>query len=243
MEILEKVGLSKREAQVYETLLRLGASPVAAVLRSTGFHSQVVYRVLKTLQAKGLVVEGRRGRKTLVRAEDPKKLEEMERQRFTELHQKVLELRKLGKSSQEAIVRTAYGNEAVQDLRMRAVRELTPGSTFYVIGASDHRYYEIMGEKHREFQKMRLGKRIRLKLLAYESSRNVAALSQDAVTKYTEFRYLPVDFPIFSSTNVFNDTVAILIWSPDPIVITIESADVAESYRQYFAALWKIARA
>jgi len=37
--------------------------------------------------------------------------------------------------------------------------------------------------------------------------------------------------------------VAIQIWLPDPIVITIESPEVAQSYKDYFDSLWKTAKA
>ncbi len=45
-----------------------------------------------------------------------------------------------------------------------------------------------------------------------------------------------------TSTNVFRTTVAIFVWTAEPIAIVVESPEVAESYRHYFTALWKVAK-
>lgn len=239
MEILEKIGLTKKEAEVYETLLRLGNSPIASVLKETGSHPQVVYRAIDSLKKQGLVVESRRRHRKYIRAEDPRKLIKLEKEKLAELETTVKKLNELRAPTKGAVVRVSHGDEAIRDLRLRGVEELKASDTYYVIGASSDRYYEIMGDTHKEFRRKREKKRIRWKVIGYEDQREV--LDKERAGKNTQIRYLPVQFPVFSSTNVFNDTVAILIWSDEPIAIVIESAEVAESYKQYFNTLWRFA--
>jgi hypothetical protein len=57
---------------------------------------------------------------------------------------------------------------------------------------------------------------------------------------YTEFRFLPKEFEMPTSTEIYANKVIIMILSKEsPMAIMIESKDVAQSFRKYFYALWK----
>lgn len=239
MKILEEIGLTKKESEVYILLLRFGNSPISKLIESTGSHPQVIYRVIDALEKKKLVTITIRKSRKYVRAEDPKVLEVMEKKKLEELMAALPQLSSLQKTPADALIRVARGADAVRSLRMRGIQELLKGGTYLVIGASGNRYYEVMGEEFlKEFEQKRVKKRITMKLIAFRSQKEMIE-GQNTIPKFVNFRYLSEEFSVFSSTNIFNDTVAILIWSADPIVISIESAEVAESYRQYFASLWK----
>ncbi len=236
--ILEKIGLSPKEAEVYEVLLKLGESPVSDILKETQDHPQVVYRAIDSLLAQGLVIETFWRHRKYVRAEDPRVFEQRAEKNLEELRINIPELLALQKSSQDAIVRVAKGNEAVRSLRLRAIDTLSDGDTLYIIGASGDRYYEIMADQHAEIERKRIKKRICRKLISLESQKT--QLERDHFKDLTEFHFLSEEFPIPSSTNIFANTTAIIIWEPEPIVIAIESKEVAESYVHYFHSLWKI---
>lgn len=238
MKILEEIGLTKKEAEVYKILLRLGNSPISKVLAATGSHPQVIYRVIDTLEKKGLVTVTTRKSRKFVRAEDPKTLEVIEKKRLENLVKALPELSALQKTPADAIIKVSRGDEAVRSLRMRGLKELPVGGTYQVIGASGNRYYEVMGDFLKGYERKRVKKKIWMKLIAFKGQKDLIA-NQTIDPHYNDFRYLSEEFAVFSSTNIFNDTVAILIWSADPIVITIESAEVADSYKQYFSSLWK----
>src|SRR3989338_8371900 len=54
-KILERVGLSKGEIEVYLVLLKLGSSLVSKVAQETGLHRTNIYDTLEKLREKGLV--------------------------------------------------------------------------------------------------------------------------------------------------------------------------------------------
>ncbi len=240
MKILEEIGLTKREAEIYKTLLRLGESPISTLIRETGSHPQVVYRLIDSLAKKGLVILTKRRNRTYAQAEAPRQLEKLEESRLASLRKALPELVALQKSEEAAVVRTAKGDETVRVLRTRAYDELKRGDTLYIIGGSGDRFYTAMGERHAEAERKRIRKRIQRKLIVFESQRTNIG-KHDPFREMTEIRYLPEEYPAISSTNIFGTTVGIIIWSPDPIVITIESREVAESYKRYFSALWRMA--
>ena len=239
--ILEQVGLTKKEADIYESLLRLGEAPLADVIRSTGNHPQIVYRAVDGLVAKGLATTVKRDNRLYARTESPRVLEKLEAEKLAELRRSLQRLLSIEQLSKDAIIRVSRGNDAVYRLRKRGIDELAKGETYYVIGASGNRFYEIMGERYATIERLRIKKGVRRKLIAFQNQKK-DLLRNDPWRKLAELRFLQQSFAVPSSTNIFKHTVAILIWSFDPIVITIESKEVAESYRHYFQALWKNAR-
>ncbi len=239
--ILERVGLTKKEAEIYQCLLKLGESPVADIIKATKTHPQIIYCALEGLGEKGLVLTTYRRHRKYVRAEDPKVLEKNEEAKLKDLRSIMPDLIGLQKTSQDAVVRVLRGNEAIRSIRIRSIEELTEEGVQYIIGASGDRYYQIMGDLYKEIERKRIKKRIPKRLIAFESQRELLD-KNDTLRANTEFRYLTENFHVPSSTNIFNDTVAISIWSEDPIMIVIESPQVAESYKHYFESLWQMAK-
>ena len=241
MKILKEIGFTERESQIYELLLRLGESPVSAILKATGAHPQVIYRTIDNLVNKGLVISVKRKNKTYVSAENPKQLEKLEEEKLRKLRQSIPELTALQKVSKKEVIRISRGEEAVRALRLRGIEELPKNGTYYIIGGSGDRFYKVMGEHYEEIERKRIKKKIDRKLITFASQKEKLE-KNDLFRELAEFRYLSDEHPVESSTNIFGNTVAIIIWSADPIVITIESKEVAESYKKYFYILWHIAR-
>ncbi len=238
---LTAFGLNEKEADIYIALLKLGDAPIADVVKATGEHPQIVHRMVDRLVAKRLAISTTKRHKRYIRAENPKLLKEMEEQKLRALRDALPDLLALQKGDKNALVRVARGNEAVVSLRAQAFEELKKGDTYYIIGASGNQYYEAVGKMRDTLELRRIEKKIRKKLLSYEGERT-AIEKNDPFRTHAEYRYLPEKYLVPASTNIYGDTTAILIWTPEPIVISIESKEVAESYRQYFSTLWKLAK-
>jgi HTH-type transcriptional regulator, sugar sensing transcriptional regulator len=241
MQILETIGLTKREAEVYTTLLRLGESPVADILKEIKAHSQLIYRAIEGLNEKGLLNISYRRHRMYVRAEDPHRLKKLEEQKLREINKLIPDLLALQSTSRDTIVRVDKGNEAIRALRRRGIEELSEGGTYYIITAAGQKFYEVMGDVYAEIERKRIKKKAKRRLISYESERKLLE-KNDRFKELVEYRYLPESYSTPTSTNIFNDTLAILVWSNDPIVITIESPEIAQSYKDYFETVWKVAK-
>lgn len=234
------LGLSEQEAALYETLLPLGAVPMADLVAAAKLHPQIVYRLVERLEAKGFaVVETRKHRKTVM-AEDPGAIQYRQEQKLEELKNAVPMLMALKGGPGGPIVHLHRGPEAVRSLRLRGIFELKKGGTYDVIGGSGDRYYEAMGGKLEEIERKREKAGVKKRILAFSSQRKLIEKHEKG-RKLVECRYLPEGYVSPASTNVFGDVTAIILWAADPIVIVIESAEIAESYRQMFMTLWKAA--
>jgi hypothetical protein len=60
--------------------------------------------------------------------------------------------------------------------------------------------------------------------------------------KMTEVRILPKEYMTPTHISIVGDKVGIILWSEQPLGILIESKEIADSFRNYFALLWKIAK-
>lgn len=238
-EALKNADLTGKEAEIYLTLLRLGEVPIAAVLKETGSHPQVVYSTLKSLTEKGLVLSVERRGKRYVQAESPEILARRQHDKADQLDRLIPALQALTHIPPESLVRVSRGPEAVQTLRFWELDSLSAGETTYVLGGSGQAYREAMGERYEEYDLVRIRKGIRRKMLSYESQK--AYIEQHhSLKESAEFRYLPDKlFGVPSTTVLFKGTTAIIIWEKDPIIITIESLEVTKQYLHYFEELWE----
>jgi len=240
--ILETLGLTAIEAECYEKLLPLGSVPIAELTAAMKRHPQIVYRLIDQLVAKGLAVTETRNHRKYVRAEDPKSLERVQIQKLQKLREALPALSALQHQPAEANVHIERGPEATRNLRRRAFSELPPGGTYYILSPSGEHFYDVVGREHIEkLELLRVKRKVKKKLLAFESQRKF--LKAEERWNGTEIRYLPEAYPVPTSTNIFGNTVYVQIWCQETIVIVIESEEVARSYRDFFQTLWKMGKA
>src|SRR3990170_6766171 len=101
MSILNEIGLTPRESEIYQTILKSGELKVGVLLGSIKAHPQVIYRAVDGLTEKGLATQFyRRGRK-FVRAESPEKLLKIEEKRLERLEHVLPTLISLQKKAKE----------------------------------------------------------------------------------------------------------------------------------------------
>jgi sugar-specific transcriptional regulator TrmB len=237
----EYIGLKKKEAALYEALLPLGDVPLSDAIQAMREHPQAVYRLVDSLAAKGLAIVSTKRHRKYVRAEDPRALERLQLERLEDLRADLPRLLALQAKQSGTTVRLLRGDEAVRALRVRGYGEVAKGGSYDVIGGSGDRFYEAMGGRYEAIEKARLKRGVKRRIVTFESQRRAFA-RRETVTGLTEMRFLPDDFPIPSSTNIFNDTTALIVWDAEPIIVEIESAAVAKAHRQTFQALWRMAK-
>jgi sugar-specific transcriptional regulator TrmB len=73
-QLLEKLGLSEKEASVYVALLELAEDTVQNIARKSGVNRATTYVILEKLMKYGLASQIKKGKKTYFVAEDPREL-------------------------------------------------------------------------------------------------------------------------------------------------------------------------
>jgi len=102
------------------------------------------------------------------------------------------------------------------------------------------KFKEALGPYSELWHKKREKLRIKLRLLWNENLRKQK--KETKKLKFLEIRFLPKEFDNPAPTIIYQDKVAITIWSNTPIATLIRSKEVAKSYKSYFKTLWSIAK-
>ena len=88
------------------------------------------------------------------------------------------------------------------------------------------------------FQKQKKQLKINSRVILSESSRRTETVK----VAYANFKYIPDEFSAPTTTFVYEDKTAIIVWGETPVATLIKSKEVAKSYSSYFELLWKIAK-
>lgn len=236
--LLEQLGLSKNEAKVYIALLKLGSASVNQISKKADVHRVNVYDTLERLQEKGLVASIVKVNKKYFEAASPKiikKLIENKEKEIKEAKKLFLNLEELYRSSKKKqevhVFKGILGiNTVFKDILNTKPKEVldlgaTKGFPFF-----KPLHFEIW-----ESQRIKL--KIPMKIITSEHVRK-----QIPRKRLQEIRFLEKQFNNFSSTIIYENKVAVFMWTDDPIAILIESKELAESYENYFNLLWKLAK-
>ena len=232
--ILIKAGLTANESMIYMLLLKTGEAIASNIAKQTNISRPHVYDSINRLMEKGLVSYVIKGNKRYFKAADPKELlnfleEEKDKigAKQKEIKQSLPDLLKLQKEKKSKTSVEVYeGTEGLKTVLMDIV---SYGKSFIAFGAT-HKFEQVLPLFSQIFIKRREQKNIRAKILVVEGENPIK-------TKLNEYRWIPQEYSLPSSTIMYGNKTAILLWTGEPLGVIIESKEVADSYRSYFELL------
>lgn len=232
--IIDAFGLTKIEYRIYLTLLDLGPSLAGAITSKSGIHRRSVYDALERLIQKGLVAYIIKNNRKNFEACNPENLVELIKEKEDHIKSVLPELKekyeKTFEKSETLFFKGKNGLKNVFEDQLNLKQEVL------VLGASPL-FYHMLKYYFVWFNKRRIQKKIKLKLIYNESQR------KERKIKFSEIRYLPKSYTNPAAMNIYADKVAIIHWSKDnPFVILIKDKEIAESYKNYFNILWEISK-
>lgn len=231
---LQRLGLSRNEAKIYLALLELGEAQAGLLSKKTQINRTTTYDALERLLEKGLISYAIQAGRKGFKAAPPEKLIEnlQEQQRAGE--EIIPELQKICGSSKEQEGSAIYeGRKGIKSI----LQDILKCKEYIAFGSSG-KFLEIMKHDFIAFQRRKKERSIRARVILNESARK----SETVSFAYTQFRYIPDLYATPTSTFVYGDHSAIIIWGENPVAIVINSKAVAKSHRSYFELLWKQAK-
>ncbi len=241
--MLESVGLAGNEIKVYLALLDLGSALAGEITKKSGVNRTNVYDALDRLTERGLVSyvvqENRKYFEAAKAARLIKYLEEKEQeiQNKKALVASVLpELERKRKLSREPQEATIYkGRQGLKSVAEIILDTKKPLSVFGAEGKFTELFTHYAEQWHRRRGKLN----ILLKIIFNERLRGIKS---KANFPKAQVRFNAHIHDIPATTWIFGDTVAIVVWSEQPLVTLIRSKEVAAAYTQFFKILWKDSR-
>ncbi len=133
------------------------------------------------------------------------------------------------------------GLEQFQAYHLGLMKRLPEHSTIYVAGAVGDAWYGPMGEFYDTYERLRVQKNIKWKMVTYDQGEIDERLVREH-PELNEFRRMPRSIQNPANYNVFGETVITQIFEDEPTIIQINNLNVAEAYIRFFEELWAAAK-
>lgn len=232
-EVLKEFGLTENEAEVYLVLLKSGNLTSSEITNKTQIHRMNIYSILEKLQEKGLISFALNGKRKYYEASRPETILELEDDRRGRIEKIIPQLNSqmnVSTNTQEALIyKDKKGIKTV-------LEEITKAKTEVYIFASGWGFKQNFPEYYDIWHSHLVLNKIKGKMLISNKFKDTEIL------KPWVCKFLPSEFIFPSTTLIFDDKVFVNVWGNPPLGILIKGKEVAESYRQYFDLLWKLAK-
>lgn len=247
IDTLVNIGLTQGEAKTYLALLNLGQSTTGPIVEKSGVSTSKTYKILKRLETKGLVGHITKENIAHWSASSPQRILELLEDQEKELESKKGEIKKLLpqllkkveslREKQQAEVYVGFkGMVSVFSDETNYLIE-HPKEIDYIIGVTKEyqkRIYEFFEKLERRRDKLHVN---RMALFGKDARGSMPFAEK---SKYYKVRYVPYSSVV--SVNVYGETSFISIFSEEPIFFVIKSKEVADSFKNYFGIMWRIAK-
>lgn len=240
--MLKKIGLSDKEALVFEALMELGPSPVKEVARRAKVNRGTAYDVLKSLSGQGLISHYETKTHQHFVAEPPQKLlrvveEKQESLKLikNEIKEDLPEIESLYKKrGGRPIVKLYEGKNGIRTILedVLSVMEKSKQKVYYVYSSSTVRknVYEAMPD----YSKKRIAKKIRVKTIALGNGGQLFGLDERKWMQLPEAGLKPVYELIYAGkvAHISLDN------SASPVGVVIEDREIFETQKMIFEFNW-----
>ena len=230
-EKLQKAGLTGNEARVYLELLKQGSITASQLAKKIGMDRTLVYTVLNHLIEKGLVNYVLKANKKYFAPAEPNNLLNPLRQKEAFIKDLIPELKKIEKTKPIVQQINVYeGKEGIRTLINLALKH----KEFCAFGSTGRAFYALYEMPMIAKQVMKSN--IKVRFIGNKRLKGTPAFS----FKKFENRYLDVESE--ATTTIFGDYISIHLIKEKPLVIIIKNKEIAQTYKNHFELLWKVAK-
>lgn len=239
--VLQSIGLSKNESEIYLALLRYGELSVADIATRSGVNRRNAYDCMSRLLEKGLVFEILSSRDSRYRAVEPQKLTEIVREKQVSLESIMPRLTSLyrGTPIDKGSVMIYRGIEGWKNYMRDIVRV---GQPFYCIGGKGAWMDQRVMNFFPHFLQEAKCKKIQYRhLFDYEVGEQAHPILKQVGKHY---KVLPKGYSAPASVDFFGDRVYICSKlylggiDNDALFTVIVNPVIAESFRMWFRFMW-----
>src|SRR3989344_5206891 len=237
LKVLEKIGLTKNESVVYQSLLQLGTAKTGKILKKSGLNSGKIYEILESLKVKGLVSESVINNIKHFTAAPPAQIIEYLQNKKEDIEKEeasiklaLPELEKLRNFTTKETKSVTYtGLRGIKTAADEALDSMNPEEDILAMGVTELKD-EVFNEFWKRWQASRINKKISQKIIFSEKGEYYRQFVQ---SKFTAAKVLTGITPV--TVDVFGeDKTLILNYGKSPSAILIQDKNTARSFREFF---------
>ena len=247
-KILEKIGLTEGESKVYLALLKLGSSTSGPLTDESGVSRSKIYNVLERLIQKGLVSYIIKEKTKYFQAAEPSKIKDYldkKEQEFTEQRKEIDKImpqlqaqQEYGKKLKQAQI--FEGFKGMQTVHEHTYLNLKKGEEYFFLGIppfQEDKYHLYWQRDH----KKRINSGIKCRLLFNQGTDSKILKNRNSF-KDCDARFMPIPIETPAWIMGYKDTIVIGLQSDKGMAIEIINQDIADSFKKYFDAFWKLTK-
>ncbi|MEA2037202.1 MAG: helix-turn-helix domain-containing protein [Nanoarchaeota archaeon] len=238
IQLLEQIGLSKREIRVYSSLIDLGQTTTGPLVKKSGVPNSKVYEILEKLINKGLVSYIIKGKTKYFQTTDPKNLLYFLDEKRGKVNELVCELekKKQGQDTQEAFI--YEGIQGVKAAFNHALDVLKKGDEICVFSMGTELATDELRLFWKEHFRKRLQKGISTRAIPHISLRKTFPRYYG---KYKIlFRFTKNKLP--EGVFIYKNHVLTFLWGEKPTAYVIKSSRNYKSYVNFFEQMWNVSK-
>jgi len=238
-KMLNKIGLTDKEAKVYLTLLELQETIPSVISRRSGIKRPTTYVILEQLQKRGLCSHVRKGRTLYYRALNPHALLEDQYNKYSELEKAMPELVSLHEKYVVTPQMTVYeGAEGV----IKIMNDTLHTSTGLLCWADVTVAVDgLSADFYESYIKTKVERGVWLKgVFCYDSA--ALRFKKKGREELREVYLVPKEkFPFKNEINIYDDKVAIVSYE-EKVGVIIQNKTIADTQRAIFDLGFEYAR-
>ena len=239
--LLEGIGLTKGEAKIYLTLLKLGQTTTGKIVDEAQISSGKVYETLNKLIKKGLVSYIIKEKTKHFSAASPNRILDYLHEKEGYLKKKeagiisnlpsLLSIEKSGEKKYE--VNLFLGFKGFQSGIFEALNKISSKDEVLAMGVSSSKD-EKYNRTWKKWHSGRINKGIKCKMIF--SDRGTLYFNYYKKLKLTEIKVNESITP--TSIDILGEIVLILTYGEEPSCLYIKNREIAQSLRSFFNSLW-----
>jgi len=241
-KILQNIGLSKSEAIVYVSLLKLGSASHSELARKAKIKRPTLYKLLERLKEMNLISESFVGKRRILVAGDPHVYIENKHAELKNFEQIIPELNLLlNTASIKPRIKFYEGIKGIQKLYVDTLKDKGPILEFISLNEIN---VEMENYSKNFYIPERINRRIPIKILISGSGRTELINLKTAVHELREVKIIDKEgkkFPIPLDCYVFGNNVGFALFRKDsePLGIIITSIEISTMMRSLFNFIWE----
>ncbi|MBS3136584.1 hypothetical protein J4401_06550 [Candidatus Woesearchaeota archaeon] len=233
-KILQELGLTGNEAKVYLHLLENGSLSITEITDKVPIHRVNTYDLLRRLLEKGLVSFRIEGKKKYYSATSPEYLLKTLEEKENMLREILPRLQEKQKSGMERhSVNVFQGKKGIKAILEDMLKQK---GVISVYGAQGN-FAVTLPLYYQQFNRRRTIEKIKMKIIHSEIIREWRRKNPIA---FADVRFISRFYDSPSTTFIYGNKIAIVMWTVPPIGIMISSKEISRSYSNFFDILWGI---
>ncbi|MCK4650284.1 hypothetical protein KAT36_03560 [Candidatus Pacearchaeota archaeon] len=236
-EELKEFGLTDKEIKVYLACLKSGTALVQDIAKNAGTYRTYTYEILKSLKEKGLVSYVIKSGKQYFEVAEPEKLINILKEKENKIKKILPNLKELHKSSTEKPKVELYENK--EGLKTILDDIINTKKEILVYGSTE-KQLKILEFYFPNYITRRVKAKIHTRVITEKSPQTIEMLKSEK-KEFRESRFiLKFEFP--TVTYIYGNKVAMISLEKEIIGLIIESKAIANTQKQVFELLWKLAK-